>query len=418
MNSTGKSLLAATVIAAAAGGAALLNTPGISDNDLPEVEIPKVEVPVVEIPQVMIPAASVQITIPEVQPIIVSGDTSAVQIGMTAGSAAAVAGGAVELTGHNVATPQIPNPAGRLPMLQQFARRVDRQFRDKRNAALLSADKRASAKWLTIAEKEQAFTPDYIPLPSGLRMAAEIHHPISSGILSGNLARYRKAGCNSVLITFGYPGESLPVLLATAAQCRRAGLAPWFAYAGPESLQHSIFRDPDELASAAAQLAQACDGVILGWRRTSVHMYRQDKVFQTLLLRAAREANPRLAILGEIYYGETEKSARDLALNLPTGVSGALVTGFGFQGVAVESVVAALHKKVGRTPLVPLIVGRKPYYATRNRDGRSAAVHWREKMTVASRWLSAGVSGVVILHGDGSDGIYDPKQTDNLAQTE
>lgn len=416
MNSTGKSLLAATVIAAAAGGAAFLYSPDISDNDLPEVEIPKVEVPVVEIPQVMIPAASVQISMPEVQPIIGSGDISAVQIGMTAGSAAAVAGGVVEL--HNVATPQIHDPAGRLPMLQQFARRVARQFRDKRNAALLSADKRASAKWLTIAEKEVAYTPDYIPLPSGLRMAAEIHHPISSGILAGNLARYRKAGCNSVLITFGYPGESLPVLLATAAQCRRAGLNPWFAYAGPESIQHSIFRDPDELASAAAQLAQACDGVILGWRRTSVHMYRQDDVFQILLLRAAREANPKLAILGEIYYGETERSARDLALNLPTGVSGALVTGFGFQGVAVESVVAALHKKVGSTPLVPLIVGRKPYYATRNRDGRSAAVHWREKMAVAFRWLSAGVSGVVILHGDGSDGIYDPKQTDNLAQTE
>jgi len=44
---------------------------------------------------------------------------------------------------------------------------------------------------------------------------------------------------------------------------------------------------------------------VLGWRRTSAHLFKQDRAFSNFLIKTAKDANSDLAIVGEGYFGKT-----------------------------------------------------------------------------------------------------------------
>ena len=323
-----------------------------------------------------------------------------------------------------VATPKVTNPAKRIPLVQKFFDQCKRFFRDQRmvrHDSSLSVDNQAAGKWLEIYRQNQNFSIDFVRPPAGIRMIAEIHHPIDQSVLRKNLAFYKKQNFNAALLTFGFSGEKLSDLLYTAEVVKSTGMKLFIAYAGPEDLKHSVLQDPDELAEKIKVLSIHADGFLLNWRRTSLHLFEQDPAYVNYMLKQIRSRNKNIAVLGEAYYGQTASSnhkLRNLQYNVPENVSGVLISGLGYNGVAVESVLNKILTKIKEQSKIALITGDRPYYATRSNNSKTFAQNLEIKKALADRWLSAGASGVIVLHGDGSDGIYNKEHTDNIADKE
>ena len=50
-------------------------------------------------------------------------------------------------------------------------------------------------------------------------------------------------------------------------------------------------------------LARECDGYLIGWRRTSLHLFKQDKPWVDYSMQCVRAGNPQIPVFGECYYG-------------------------------------------------------------------------------------------------------------------
>lgn len=317
--------------------------------------------------------------------------------------------------------PTVINPAERIPKIQEFVKECQKLFKDQRGIQYdktISIDNQSLASWMELYRQKFSYTASFVKLPENIRMVAEIHHPINVDVLDKNLEFYAARGYNSVLITFGYEGEMIGQLLDVAELVKSKGMNPWFAYAGPEKLQHSVFKDPIQLKSILGSFARVCSGFFIGWRRTSAHLFEQDQYFTSYMISAVRTANPALPIVGEAYYGQSASSnhnLNNLEYNIPANSSGVLISGLGYNRVAVEPVLNGLLKKIKNMDRLVLITGDKPYYATRALNNKTFLENLEIKENLAERWKTAGCSGVVVLHGDGSDGIYSKDHCDNIA---
>ena len=410
MTNTIKTTAAAATAAAAIIGGAVLLVPENQNAENFDVALPVVNVPRVNVPQVSVPQVNVAVSLPQVN--------TAVELPQVNTAVALLqVNTAVEL-------PQVPDPAKRIPLVQEFFAQCKRFFRDQRmvrHDSSLGIDNAAANKWLEIYRQNQKYDLEFVRLPAGIRMIAEIHHPIDQNVLRKNLAFYKKQNFNAALLTFGYSGEKISDLLCTVDTVKSYGLKLFIAYAGPEKLQHSVLQDPDDLAEKLKVLSVNADGFLLGWRRTSLHLFEQDEAYINYILKQVRSWNKNIAIIGEAYYGQTASSnhkLRNLQYNVPANSSAVLVTGLGYNGVAVDLVLDKLLVKIKRQPKLALITGDRPYYATRAKNGKTFAQNLAIKKALAERWLSAGASGVIVLHGDGSDGIYEKEHTDNIAAKE
>ena len=450
---------AATAAAAIIGGAVMLvpenqnaenfdvalpvvNVPQVN---VPQVSVPQVDVavalPVVNVPQVTVPTVSipkidVAVNVPQLDTTVETPQmgkltVTAPQIDTTVetplintAAASPQVSDLSDIKTAAIATPQVTNPAKRIPLVQKFFDQCKRFFRDQRmirQDSSLGIDNAAANKWLEIYRQNQSSSIDFVRMPAGIRMIAEIHHPINQRVLRKNLAFYKKQNFNAALLTFGFSDEKLSDLLYTAEVVKSTGMKLFIAYAGPEDLKHSVLQDPDELAEKIKILSINADGFLLNWRRTSLHLFEQDAAYINYILKQVRSWNKNIAIIGEAYYGQTASSdhkLRNLQYNVPANTSGVLVTGLGYNGVAVDLVLNKLLTKIKRQPKLALITGDRPYYATRAKNGKTFAQNLEIKKALADRWLSAGASGVIVLHGDGSDGIYNKEHTDNIADKE
>ena len=427
MTNTIKTTAAAATAAAAIIGGAVLLVPENQNAEnfdvaLPVVNVPQVNVPQVNVPQVSVPQVDVAVELPQVSVPQVDVAVELPQMSDLSDRSDLSDGSDVKIAA--VELPQVPDPAKRIPLVQKFFAQCKRFFRDQRmvrHDSTLGIDNTAANKWLEIYRQNQKYDLEFVRLPAGIRMIAEIHHPINQSVLRKNLAFYKKQNFNAALLTFGYSGEKISDLLCTVDTVKRYGMKLFIAYAGPEKLQHSVLQDPDDLAEKLKVLSVNADGFLLGWRRTSLHLFEQDAAYINYILKQVRSWNKNIAIIGEAYYGQTASSnhkLRNLQYNVPANTSGVLVTGLGYNGVAVDLVLNKLLVKIKRQPKLALITGDRPYYATRAKNGKTFAQNLAIKKALADRWLSAGASGVIVLHGDGSDGIYNKEHTDNIADKE
>ena len=78
--------------------------------------------------------------------------------------------------------------------------------------------------------------------------------------------------------------------------------------------------------------------------------------------------------------------------------------------------VDGLFRAVKSMPRVAVVLGDRPYYATRNNNGKSFTENLATKQRIERKFLEAGCIGTITLHGDGSDGIYDKDVSDNLSK--
>lgn len=277
------------------------------------------------------------------------------------------------------------------------------------------------ADWINVAPEYTDYTQAFVAMPTNIKAVAEVHHPINSEILTYNLDRYSTLGYNAVLLSFGYEGEDIYELKSVAELIHAYNMQVILAYSGPETHKHSILDYPASIDNKLSVLAPVSDGLIVGWRRTSLHMYEHDSVFTNFIIKNARKYNSKLYTLGEAFYGELTTNSLEiktgLAYNIPTNSSGVLIVGLGRGRIAVERVVSGLLKDTLSYNRVVLISGERPYYDTVNKNGWNNAQNYSYKEGLLKRWNKAGVSNAIVLHGDGSDGRYDSNKTDNIAYT-
>jgi len=303
----------------------------------------------------------------------------------------------------------ISNLDGDIPKIQALQKMLAATMKDQRMIQYdrtLNIYNEALTAWLEIYSKPLPPPIDYIPLPRGIRMIAELR---SSTHATANLAFYRQQGYNACLITIDGT-ESISKVLELVNLVRSAKMDAWIAWAGPEKLEWSIFQEPAKISLLLEAAAPFCQGYLVAWRRTSAHLVEQDAHYLEHLVHQVRTANPKICIVGESYWGETWENqpyvnqrgwqARD---NAPRNPSGILIAGIATQGYAIEAMLRGAFAKWAATPRLGLVLGEKAYYASSKDTGRNFKTNLRIKQQVEKRFRRAGCIGTVTIHGDASD---------------
>ena len=382
--------------------------------------------------QAVIDSAAVYTVSPESVRIVIAAleamDCQVVSPAIVAVALRQIAAGRVQASVVDV--PGITLADSRIPAIRDFWQKCREIFADQRmiqHDRGLDFDSPAVKKWLEIYERPLPPPIATVPLPAGIRMIAELRL-LESGTIppaaEANLAVYAGLGYNACLITV-YGDETPAGLLSLASLIRSAGMAPWFAWAGPESLSTTIFHDPDQIARLLTPLARVSNGYLCAWRRTSAHLVEQDPQYIEHIASIVRKANPAIPIVGESYYGQTWKNephvnqagweARD---NTPRNPSGILIAGISTRGYNIENMLTTVFGRWQSISRLGLVLGERPYYASSANNGRT----WRENLQIKHelerRFLRAGCHGTVTIHGDGSDRGAAPQASDNLGENE
>ena len=374
-----------------------------------------------EVPVGTVNTGSVEVTLPETPAVVTEVPETP-----------EVSSASVEVTKPETASVETPEVLSqtvqtgdhRISEVQAWHALLKETFRDQRNLkwdlTTLLDQKGAWEKWVKLYKTAKPYVIEYKTLPKGLRIISEVKRPRSEAeyvTLSKNLAYYQTAGYNCVLLTFTMK-DPLPELLKLCdfLKCRKWKIV--FAFSGAEDLAVSAFPDPDELAKYLAALGVRCDALLLGWRRTSLHLLTPDRQYINHLVRSARSANPDLPVIGMAYFGMTSESNHKMisSYSIPEGVSAVLLINIGYPFKDMKKVIEQRFPKIKDLPKIGQALGPWPYYDSRFKVKKSFEEIQSIKRTVEDKFLSAGCIGTMTLRGDGSDGIYEKAVNENLSQ--
>ncbi len=200
------------------------------------------------------------------------------------------------------------------------------------------------AAWSRVYERYADWTGDRQLLPAPpIRAAAE--YRISA---PPDFRELKAAGYNAVVLLFDETdADRITVIHAGAG----AGLMVLIAYCpARETLEETVYPDPSRLGAAMRRLGSVADALIVGWRRTSVHLLRQDRAYTAFLIASARADNPALPVVGEIYAGETNDRAVNPAHNpaaqIPPESGAVIVVNYDRPGIDPEAAVELLTGRV------------------------------------------------------------------------
>lgn len=409
---TTKVKIARTV--AALIGSAVLLVPLKGENDLPPVAMATVKtatvpLPVIRLAEVPLP----EIKLPEITTVTFVSDLSALSNLSDKSDTLAIA--TVSLAKVAVTT------AADMTAVKELRETKARLFRDQRNLIYDSSAVPGNvdfAAWLDLYKNHTPYTAAYIPLQDGVRMVAELRHPVDEKVLADNLTFYKSKGYNAILITFD--GFEEPYhLTALADKVTAAGFKVWYAFGGVEDLKLSVFVHPAKLRRLIGAIAPRAEGTLLNWRRTSQHLLLPDQPFTDFFIKEGRAANPKLQLVGESYFGHNGENEKNftVATSVPANSSGVLLCNVGFHGINAKGALNSLFGHLKKYPRLVLIVGDRPYYATRSKNALDFSGNFAVKCRLEERFLAAGAAGTVTLHGDGSNGLYNRNHTDNLGAT-
>lgn len=343
----------------------------------------------------------------------------------------------------DIATVQVSKDLLDVNTAAEAVRKVADMFLDKRNFtadSTLLYDNKILDAWYKVYH--QTSDPiKFVHIPDGVRMVAEARVPETGeqyAILDENLNHYKSLGYNAILVAFNC-GEELDSLTNLIKQIRNKGFNVWFTFAGETSkvdgVTHitdtkSVFPDPDILKKYLTTLAPLCDGFIGMWKRTSAHFFIQDQPYMDYIAKCVREGNPNIPVLGEIYFGSTadvpegdgikkltsgSNSANYLVPRKANNASGYLVVNLGYSNVNVKGVMNGLLAAQKDDQKLVLISGPNPLFiSTKNPDITYAQL--RQIYTgLEQRWMNSGAKGIVLLHGEMSDGSASEKISNNIA---
>lgn len=317
----------------------------------------------------------------------------------------------------------VSNPGERIPRMIELQKLQQGLFRDQRNLMYdpsVGIDSASWTKWIKIYQSDEYknYSPEYVELKTGLRIINEVKCPENTEQfqrMSENLKYYQSRGYNAVLVTFT-TDEPLYRLADTIDYLKSCGLTVIIAYAGRENLNESLFRDPDTLAKFLRELGAKADALLLGWRRTSLHLFLPDRQWTNFLIKNARSKKSTLAVIGMAYFGETAEKQLGVTYDVPENCSAVLVVGCGYPKASRKTVLKKLFPEIVDHPhKIGLVVGERPYFDSLHDTGKTKKQNDQIKRRIELRLLQAGCDSTMTYRGDGSDGQYGrTDRTENL----
>jgi len=291
----------------------------------------------------------------------------------------------------------------------RYTKTGDKGFR-KKNRGMFK-------KWKAF-NKKKFKTIKYIPFTdTKLKMLAEIRKEGNKKNLRAELKYFKKMGYNAVLAC--WRGGGTNPLIKRIKIAKKLGYKVWFTFGGKESVSTPIYLPPKMYGKRLQELAKLCDGFVLGWRRSSRHLFQPEKGWTNYTLQQVRKGNKKILLFGEVYFdynSETRKHG-DVAYNIPANMSGVITVNCGVGNSYAKGIMKFVRKKTSLS-LINVVVGEKPYYMSRNNTHKTKTVNRSIITRIEKRFISAGFAGTITLSGDGSDGNYPPNITDNVAQSE
>ena len=208
----------------------------------------------------------------------------------------------------------LDNPSKDFNDLYNFALENKNKFIDKRmvlNDKQMYFPNDFVKAWKKIYNQYEDMSPfKYVPIKNKFRMITEVRTPMNASelnILTENLAYYKSEGYDSVLYGFTKDDNPTDVLNTIKYIVKYCNMKVWLTYTGKESLNETVFMNPDVYEKILSVSAPYISGYVNSWRRTSVHLWKQDNAFMNYTNSILRKVNPRLPIIGEIYYGNNYK---------------------------------------------------------------------------------------------------------------
>lgn len=417
MNKTVKTT-ASAIMAAAIGASVFIavenNNGQSNDNDFSDditaiqVEVPQVDRISIELPEII--PAEIETSINETEQIASSMNDT-----------------------EPVVMPEIviENLDADVPRYAALVKEQHNLLRDKRNIqydpALKSLRSTNWDAWTKIYHdpQYQNYIMEYKPLSAGLRIINEVWCPkdqIQFQTLIHRLEKYHQWGYNAVLVCFDTT-EKLLNLICTVDYIKSTGMKVIIVYTGgKESLHDSVFRNPDIIRNFLTALSPKADALLLGWWRTSVHLFIPDPAYTNFIVKNARMANPELPVIGQAYWGQTAETGTDhknfrVTVDLPENSSAVLIMGMGYPGSASRQTLHSLFTAVAGHPhKIALVAGEKPYFDTRYSTNRTVLENQKIKRNLELRLLRIGFQSTMTFSGDGSNGIYNKDKSENLCQ--
>ena len=431
MNNASKTVAAVAAAAVLGGGVVAINeylsepekTDGVKAESVVDdvqpvsVEVPRVAIPRVEIPRVAVPGV---VTVRILSPLELE------ELGIPAPempSVDATESPPVSVAPSSAETPGVASYTSRMPDLIALQKLQGELFRDQRNLMYdpaVGIDSASWTKWIKIYQSAEYknYSPEFVELAPGLRIITEVKCPENTEqfqCMIENLEYYQSRGYNAVLVTFT-TGEPLYRLADTIDYLKSLGLTVIIAYAGRENLNESLFRDPDTLAKFLRELGAKADALLLGWGRTSLHLFLPDRSWTNFLIKNARSKNSRLGVVGMAYFGETAEKQIGVTYDVPENCSAVLIVGLGFPGASTKTTLKKLFPEIVDHPhKIGLVVGERPYFDSLHDTGKTKKQNDQIKRRIELRIMQAGCSSTMTYSGDGSDGQYGRKdRTENL----
>ena len=391
-----------------------------------------VETPTVKIPQV----TAVNVNVPEVSLVRIISKLEIEELGIPDVELSNVL--ILESPGEKVDIPEfselkIDQPNAKALKVKSYTERIPdwiklqkiqmKLFKDQRNLMYdktIGLDSKIWKEWIKIYKMSeyQTYEMEYVPLEKNLRIINEVKCPRDIKEfqqLQKNLEYYIKRGYNSVLVTFT-TDEELFKLKDTIEYLKSLELKIIIAYSGIENLNESIFKDPNKLSTFLSELGEISDALLLGWGRTSLHLFLPDKQWTNFLVKNARRKNSKLAIIGMAYFGETSEKLLGVSYDVPKNCSAVLVVGLGFPKSSTRTALKKLFPEIiGHPHKIGLVAGEIPYFDSLHDTGKSKRENDQIKRRIEIRLIKAGFESTMTYSGDGSDGQYGRKdRTENL----
>ena len=302
---------------------------------------------------------------------------------------------------------------------------------DKRTVQHLPTKEKTLANSAIWKAWKQVYSQDYprikyvrVPDITQIKMIAEMQVATTQAQrdnLFAELAYFKTLGYNAVLAV--WEGDRVADFVEQITIVRGMGFKVFFTFGTKESLSTAIFIDPVAYKAGLMRLAANCDGYLIGWRRTSRHLFNPDQKWIDFSINCVRQGNPEIPIFGEVYRGyagnnnpDGSYNENEFLVNIPTNSSGAFVVNFGFQGVRPDGVLK-LVRAVSDVPLIALIVGERPYYMTTKNNKKSKTENRTIIDNIEKRFKKFDF-GVCTLAGDGSNGNYDKRVSDDLCKSQ
>jgi hypothetical protein len=331
----------------------------------------------------------------------------------------------MQISGTKV--PALSLPSQDLHLYKEFLEEIQSLFTDSRNIrydqSIYNPNNNLVLKeWIPIYKQYQDMEPiKFIPVQNKFKMISEVS-PIYTQkdieILNTNLEFYKSNGYDSVLVVFSKNDTHDAVLNTIKYIIKYHGLNVWLAFGGSESLKELPFMEVDTYTKILASSAQYITGYINSWRRTSVHLWKQEAAFMNYTNRILRGSNPNIPILGEIYYGETAKYIKNKFpygwdTNTFTNASALVICNIGYTRINFKYLFNKLLPRITgekNYPYVGIVLGTRPYYRSLEKINYTKALEIKHQ--IETKFFEYNCLGTITLSSDGS-----PDSTNDLTKT-